>query len=142
MKKTIAASILTLILSGCDNQGEAKLALQQQPREQESAKFNCGKGNVSLECEIVSGDQLGSGKWRHAKLNISGAESSLNMDGESFYQTDVQSSFINGKRHSTYKLKGMKGSTAEISLSVANSENSMIVEVYDPNGKLMLTSTR
>lgn len=142
MNKMIVASMLTLILSGCDNQSATKLDQQQQATEQESAKFDCGKGKVSIECEVVSGDQLGSGKWRHARLDISGAESSLNMDGESFYQTDVQSSFINGKRHSTYKLKGMKGSTAEISLSVANSENSLSVEVYDSNGKLMLTSTR
>lgn len=143
MNKIIVATILTLILSGCDNRGATESAPQQQPKpEQESAQFTCGKGKVSLECDIVSGDQLGSGKWRHAKLDISGAEASLNMDDESFYQTDVESSFVNGRRYSIFKLQGMKGSTAEVTLSVSNSENSLSVDVHDSKGKLMLTSMR
>lgn len=142
--KKIALFVMAVcVLSGCDNSGVQKASLpNKEEPSQESAKFECSNGSVSLECNITSGDQLGSGKWRYAKLNISGSDASLSVDGESFYKEAVNSYFANGRRVTTFEMKGLKKSKAEIGMSSANEGTRLSVNVWDEHGKLMLTSSR
>lgn len=143
VKKVIILAVAALLLSGCDNSSEPQAKTVEAPKpQQESAKFTCVNGNVSTECDIVAGDQLGSGKWRHAKLNMSGSDASLNIDGEVFYKTDVSSSFVDGRRLATFELKSVKNSRAEVNLASSNSESLLRVNAWNSDGKLMLTSSR
>ncbi|WP_343463470.1 hypothetical protein [Pantoea sp.] len=143
MKKAIILAAVSLILSGCDNSSTSQVEkIDDAKPKQESAKFNCINGNVSIECEIQAGDQLGSGKWRHAKLNISGSDASLNIDGELFVKTDVSSAFIDGSRVVTFELMSAKKSRAEVDLESSNSSTSLRVRAWNSAGKLMLISSR
>lgn len=143
MKKVIILAVAALLLSGCDNSSEPQANAVEAPKpQQESAKFTCVNGNVSTECDIVAGDQLGSGKWRHAKLNMSGSDASLNIDGEVFYKTDVSSAFVDGRRVATFKLKSAQNSSAEVNLESSNSVSSLRVSAWNSDDKLMLTSSR
>ncbi|MDN4134066.1 hypothetical protein [Pantoea ananatis] len=143
MKKALILALAALFLSACDNKNSENIKVQNVPKaEAESAKFTCVSGNISTECEIVAGDQLGSGKWRHAKLNMSGSDASLNIDGEVFYKTDVSSAFVDGKRVVNFELLSPKKSRAEVNLESSNSESSLRVNVWNSDNKLMLTSSR
>lgn len=143
MRKVIILSLAVLFLSGCDNSSAPQVnnagAHKTQP---ESAKFTCVNGNISTECDIVAGDQLGSGKWRHAKLNMSGGNASLNIDGEVFYKTYVSGSFIDGRRVATFELKSAQNSRAEVNLESSNSVSSLRVNAWNSDEKLMLSSSR
>lgn len=140
MKKLVMVLFCALSLVACDNSDSSKQA--QQPVEKESAKFVCGSGDVTTECDITAGDQLGSGKWRHAKLNLSGSDASLNIDGEMFAKTDVKNDFIDGSRVTDFELKSAKGSRAEINIERSNNGFRMRVNAWNADGKLMLTSNR
>ncbi|MDK2633189.1 hypothetical protein QMZ93_07505 [Pantoea stewartii subsp. indologenes] len=143
MKKALILALAALFLSACDNKNSENIKVQDAPKAQaESAKFTCVSGNISTECEIVAGDQLGSGKWRHAKLNMSGSDASLNIDGEVFYKTDVSSAFVDGKRVVNFELLSPKKSRAEVNLESSNSESSLRVNAWNSDNKLMLTSSR
>jgi len=148
VKRIILMVMAGLLLSGCDNSNDVKAVSPQSEQSKaerpkpESAKFDCNNGSVSLECHITAGDQLGSGKWRHAKLNLSGSDASLIVDGESFYKDDVNSYFADGERVTTFGMKGIQKSKAEITLTSANEGSRLSVNVWDENGKLMLTSSR
>jgi len=142
LKNAIILAAVALILSGCDNSSTSQVEKVDDAKpKQESAKFICVNGNVSTECEIVAGDQLGSGKWRHAKLNMSGNDVSLNIDGEIFVKTDLSSAFIDGSRVVTVELKSAKSSKAEVNLDISNSKSSVRVNAWNSAGKLMLTSS-
>ncbi len=143
MKKLLIMAVAALLMAGCDNNGspQAKVEAPAKP-QQESAKFTCVTGEISTQCNIVAGDQLGSGKWRHARLDMSGSEASLNVDGEVFYKTDVSSAFIDGRRIATFELKSDKDSRAEVNLASSNSESSLRVNVWNSDDKLMLTSSK
>jgi len=141
MKKIITMMLFPLVLVACDNSGASKQVVQPVEKK-ESAKFECSNGGVSTKCDIVAGDQLGSGKWRHAKLNMSGSDASLNIDGEVFYKTDVSSDFIDGRRVATFELKSQKNSRAEVSISSSNSESHLSVNAWNSDEKLMMTSSR
>ncbi|HIE8962608.1 TPA: hypothetical protein ACXP5Z_004984, partial [Klebsiella pneumoniae] len=104
--------------------------------------FDCKNGSVSTECLITSGDQLGTGKWRHAKLNISGSDASLNMDNEKFIQTDVNSWFLDGSRVTIHKMQSISNSTAEIRIDKSNSETTLSVDVKNEDNKLVMTAYR
>ncbi len=140
MNKAHAALLSIILLAGCDNP-EAPKPTQDQSNK-ESASFSCKNGSVSTECEITTGDQLGSGKWRHAKLNLSGSNVSLNVDGEVFIQTNVGSSFVDGERVTSFELKSVKGSRAEVSLYSSNSRTRLSVDAWNVDDKLMMTSSR
>lgn len=143
MTKATVLALITIFLSACDNQSAPKTTVAEAAKpQQESAKFTCVNGNVSTECNIVAGDQLGSGKWRHAKLNMSGSDASLNIDGEIFYKVDVSSDFLDGSRIVKFELKSAKESRAEIHLESSNAETSLSVNAWNADGKLMLTSSR
>nr|WP_154927786.1 hypothetical protein [Pantoea agglomerans] len=143
MKKALILVVATLFLSACDNQDSASIKADEAPRPQaQSAKFTCTNGNISTECEIIAGDQLGSGKWRHAKLNMSGSDASLNIDGEVFYKTDVSSEFVDGKRVATFELLSAQKSRAEVYLESSNSESTLRVNAWNSDDKLILTSSR
>ena len=143
MKKLLIMAVAAFLIAGCDNNGSPQAKVEDQTKpQQESAKFTCVTGEISTQCNIVAGDQLGSGKWRHARLDMSGSEASLNIDGEVFYKTDVSSSFVDGRRLATFELKSAKNSRAEVDLASSNSESSLRVNAWNSDGKLMLTSSR
>lgn len=143
MIKLFIALAISLFLSACDDDNStAQAKVNANNNNHESAKFVCNNGNVTTECDITAGDQLGSGKWRHAKLNLSGSDASLNIDGEMFAKTDVKSDFVDGARVTDFELKSAKGSRAEINLERSNSGSRMRVNAWNADGKLMLTSNR
>lgn len=143
MKKALILAVATLFLSACDNKDSASIKADEAPKAQvQSAKFTCVNGNISTECEIIAGDQLGSGKWRHAKLNMSGSDASLNIDGEVFYKTNVSSEFVDGKRVATFELLSAQKSRAEVYLESSNSVSTLRVNAWNSDDKLMLTSSR
>lgn len=143
MIRLFIALAISLLLSACDNNNSnAQTKANANDNKHESAKFDCSNGNVTTECDITAGDQLGSGKWRHAKLNLSGSDASLNIDGEMFAKTDVKSDFIDGSRVTDFELKSAKGSRAEINIERSNNGSRMRVNAWNADGKLMLTSNR
>lgn len=144
MKKLFVALALTSLV-GCDNAANSNggQATNSKPSidsmiasgtEEKTAE--CIKGRVSLDCEFLSGDLLGSGKWHHAKAFISTeGKVSVVVDGESFYVADSSSNFYEGQNEVTFNLKGLKNSKAELTLRSSNSNSEVSLDVWDSNDK-------
>lgn len=143
VKKLLILALAALSLAGCDNNGSPQAKVEEPAKpQQEAAKFACVSGNISTQCDIVAGDQLGSGKWRHARLDMSGSDVSLNIDGEVFYKTDVSSAFVDGRRLARFELKSKNNSRAEVNLATSNSDTSLNVTAWNADDKLMMTSSK
>ena len=143
MKFSILAAVALSLVAGCDDQKSAKgVENPNTETKREQARFDCKSGSVSVDCEVTGGDQLGSGKWHHAKISLAGSDVSLVMDGESYYKETLDSSFYQGTKYFTFDMKGIKGSKAKILVTNSNSGASISLDVWNSEGKLILTSSQ
>lgn len=143
MKKLLCA--FTLIgLVGCDNPP----AVDSTPSiasmiasGTEERTTQCVKGDVSLVCEFLSGDLLGSGKWHHAKVFISKqGQVDITVDGEKFYQTGVESGFYQGENVGTFKFKGLNNSIAQVEIRNSNTESRLSLDVWNSKNQKYMTA--
>lgn len=143
MRIIVIFFLSVVALSGCD-EGSAKKDINHSVSNDSAngPKFECSEGNISFDCNVVSGDQLGSGKWRKAIISLSGSNASLNVDGESFYKDKLENSFFEGTKYTTYKMKGTKGNFASITIENSNSGARLSLNVEDSKGNLMLTASK
>ncbi|EJJ3922860.1 hypothetical protein NI479_004990 [Salmonella enterica] len=147
MKKFLAISALVMVITGCDNNQSYKPEQSSKPTiaamiasGTEEKTGQCTKGNVSLNCEFLSGDLLGSGKWHHAKLSISkDGDVSLSIDNEAFYQSDTNTKFYDGRKTTTFKFKGLKHSIAEVDIINSNEGSQLSLSAWnDKDEKYMI----
>lgn len=147
MKKITLLMISTLTLAGCDNKSidnPAKLSISQMIATGKQEKITqCQKGSVSLKCEYLSGDLLGTGKWHHTITHIANnGDVSIKVDGVNYYKTDSRSGFFDGEAFSEYEFKGMDGSKAIVHVSNKNEGSVIKVDVWNSKGKrFIMTST-
>lgn len=96
----------------------------------------CKKGEVSFNCEFLSGDLIGTGKWHHTKLYLHNSGSiDMNVDGQSFYQSDITRSTFEGQETTTFVMKGLKGSNGKVNIVRSNEGKSLNFEVYNSDDK-------
>lgn len=142
MKLVIVLILSALALTGCDNskaENPAQKTVQQDSVEQ--FKFDCVKG-TAIECTVVAGDLLGSGKWHHAKVYIYPDNIDANIDGEHFSKEDFDSSLFEGQKISTYKLKSATGKVAEFTVSEKSAAKMLSLDAWGSDGKKYLTASR
>ncbi|NHV08538.1 hypothetical protein G9X43_06605 [Cronobacter turicensis] len=149
MKKALSIIAVALMLSACDDQpthtAPSKPTVAQMiANGTEEYTFDCKKGSFTTNCEILSGDQQGSGKWHHATIYISKeGQVDIKIDGEAFYQHDVNNSFFQGTRYSNIIFKGVNGNSAKVTLSKDNDGTRLSMEGYNKDAKrFMLASTK
>ena len=138
--------ITVVTMAGCDGQVEKT---PQKPTiasmiasGNEERTSVCEKGSVSLKCEYLAGDLLGSGKWHHAIVHVSQrGEVSLSIDNEAFYQTDARSGFLNGVKYGHFDFKGFKNSKATVSISNSNEGSRISLDAWDANEKKFMTAS-
>ena len=156
MKKKLSwmlgVTTITFILIGCDNSSDKAEASTKPSISSmiasgtEEKKISCKGGSVSLDCEYLSGDLLGTGKWHYAKTSVSNNhnEISLVIDNESFYLVNTDNHFAQGTERSTLTFKGLNGNgnSARIITRSSNSGSSVELEAWNSkNEKFMTIST-
>lgn len=149
MKKTLSwmlgITTITVILMGCDDSSDTKPSIASMIASgKEEKTSSCEKGRVSLECEYLSGDLLGTGKWHYAKTSVSNDDykMSLVIDNESFYIVNADNRFSQGEKYSTLTFKGLNGDSARITTRSSNSGSNVELEAWnDKNEKFMDFST-
>ncbi|EOC1352599.1 hypothetical protein ACTV70_000501 [Cronobacter dublinensis] len=148
MKKALSIIAVALMLSACDEQ-PAHIAPNKPTVAQmiangtEEYTFDCKRGSVTTTCEILSGDQLGSGKWHHAQIFLSNqGQVDIKIDGEAFYQKDVDNSYFQGTRYTEIIFKGINGNSAKVTFSEDNDGKRINMEGYNKDAKrFMVAST-
>lgn len=128
-------------LTGCDNppaKNDASATSSKPSISEmiangtEEKTSQCTKGDVSLNCEFLSGDLLGTGKWHYAKVFISkDGKVDVTVDGERFFSVGTDSYFHEGVDVGSFKFKGVKDSMAEVRVSNSNSGSTISLDVWN-----------
>lgn len=151
MKKTLSwmfgVTCSAFILIGCDNSSDGaetptKPSIASMIASgTEERTVSCKNGRVSLDCEYLSGDLLGTGKWHYAKTSVSNNhnEISLVIDNEGFYLVNTDNYFSRGTEYSTLTFKGVNGNSARITTSSSNSGSSVELEAWNNKNKKFMT---
>lgn len=132
-------------LTGCDNPPVKNKASATDSKPSisemiangtEEKTSQCSKGDVSLNCEFLSGDLLGTGKWHYAKVFISkGGKVDVTVDAERFFSVGSNSYFHEGVDVGSFKFKGVKDSKAEVRISNSNSGSTISLDVWNAADK-------
>ncbi|MCS3602752.1 hypothetical protein M2371_001961 [Buttiauxella sp. BIGb0471] len=150
MKRLFIAFAL-IGLSGCDNasdqdsipSADSKPSISSMiANGTEELTSECTKGEVSLDCEFLSGDLLGSGKWHHAKVFISKqGKVDVTIDNERFYQIEASSGFYQGENVGKFRFKGLNNSIAEVTIRNSNSESKISLDAWNTDSKKFMIAS-
>lgn len=147
MKKTILTTLMpALALSaGCDDKFQlSNLAPPSDPPSisemiatgKEELSYECKKGSVTYDCEFLTGDLQGSGKWHHTKIYLHSASSAnMNIDGVSYYQKSIERSTFDGDNNITIQLAEPRGGKATLQIVKSNNGDSINFSAYDAEDK-------
>lgn len=142
MKLIMVLILSALTLTGCDNnKAESQVQEAAQQESVEQFKFDCVKG-TAIECTIVAGDQLGTGKWHHAAVYIYPDNIDANIDGEHFSKDGFDSSLFEGHKISTYSLVSAEGKKASLIVTEKGASVNLRLEAWNSEGKRFLTASR
>lgn len=145
MKKVLVVALSLMALLGCDDKFQiSKLLPPKDPLSiaemiatgKEEMTSECKKGNVSFNCEFLTGDLTGSGKWHHTKLylhNIGRVD--MIIDGNAYYQSDISNSNFAGQETTSFTMKGVSGDHGEVNLVRSNEGKSLNFEAYNKDDK-------
>lgn len=145
VKKILLFMAAVIILSGCDDKFQlSMLAPPSDPPSisemiasgKEELASECKRGSVTYECEFLTGDLLGSGKWHHTKIYLhNDGAATMNIDGDSYSQRSVDRSFYDGDNIIKIMMAGVRGGTATLQIISSNEGKSLIFDAYDSEDK-------
>ncbi|TCW07742.1 hypothetical protein EDF73_11272 [Raoultella sp. BIGb0138] len=102
----------------------------------EEMTSECKKGDVSFNCEFLSGDLTGTGKWHHTKLYLhNSGRVDMIVDGNVYYQSDISNSSFAGQETTSFTMKGVSGDHGEVNLVRSNEGKSLNFEAYNKSDK-------
>lgn len=147
MKRIILIPLVAMVgfLTGCDDKFQlSKLGPPSDPPSisemiasgKEELSYECKKGAVTYDCEFLTGDLLGSGKWHHTKIYLhSENTANMNIDGISYYQKSIHRSTFDGDNNTTIQLAEPKGGKATLEIVKSNNGDSINFSAYDAEDK-------
>ena len=111
MKRALVVGLGLMALLGCDDKFQiSKLLPPKDPPSiaemiatgKEEITSECKKGDVSFNCEFLTGDLTGTGKWHHTKLYLhNNGRVDMIIDGKAYYQSDISSNTFAGQETTT-----------------------------------------
>lgn len=140
MRKLIFLALVFITLVGCDQKPIQPTVQQEKKAEYEEYKFDCSSNNRRVECNVVAGDLLGSGKWHHAKIYMYSGEVDANIDGSHYIKTDFRTSFYEGNKYNTFELKASDKSYAEVTIVDDKDGMKLTLEAWDKDGKRFISA--
>lgn len=137
--------LMSVISTGCDDKFQmSKLLPPEDPLTiaemiatgKEEMASECKKGDVSFNCEFLTGDLTGTGKWHHTKLYLhNSGKVDMIIDGNAYYQSDINSKTLSGEETTTFMMKGISGGRGEVNILSSNEGKSLNFEAYDVDDK-------
>lgn len=137
--------LMSVISTGCDDKFQmSKLLPPKDPLTiaemiatgKEEMASECKKGDVSFNCEFLTGDLTGTGKWHHTKLYLHNSGNvDMIIDGNAYYQSDINSKTLSGEETTTFMMKGVSGGRGEVNIQSSNEGKSLNFEAYDVDDK-------
>lgn len=145
MKRALVVGLGLMALLGCDDKFQiSKLLPPKDPSSiaemiatgKEEITSECKKGDVSFNCEFLTGDLTGRGKWHHTELYLhnSGMVDMI-IDGKAYYQSDISSNTFAGQETTTFTMKGVGGDNGEVNIVRSNEGKSLNFEAYNKDDK-------
>ena len=145
VKKVLVVGLSLMSLMGCDDKFQiSKLTPPKDPPSiaemiatgKEEMASECKKGDVSFNCEFLTGDLTGSGKWHHTKLYMhNSGRVDMIIDGNAYYQDDISNSSFAGQETTSFTMKGVSGDRGEVNLVRSNEGKSLNFEAYNKDDK-------
>ena len=145
MKRALVVGLGLMALLGCDDKFQiSKLLPPKDPPSiaemiatgKEEITSECKKGDVSFNCEFLTGDLTGTGKWHHTKLYLhKNGMVDMIIDGKAYYQSDISSNTFAGQETTTFTMKGVGGDNGEVNIVRSNEGKSLNFEAYNKDDK-------
>lgn len=145
MKRALVVGLGLMALLGCDDKFQiSKLLPPKDPPSiaemiatgKEEITSECKKGDVSFNCEFLTGDLTGTGKWHHTKLYLhNNGKVDMIIDGKAYYQSDISSNTFAGQETTTFTMKGVGGDNGEVNIVRSNEGKSLNFEAYNKDDK-------
>lgn len=145
MKRALVVGLGLMALLGCDDKFQiSKLLPPKDPPSiaemiatgKEEITSECKKGDVSFNCEFLTGDLTGTGKWHHTKLYLhNNGMVYMIIDGKAYYQSDISSNTFAGQETTTFTMKGVGGDNGEVNIVRSNEGKSLNFEAYNKDDK-------
>ncbi|WP_213225831.1 hypothetical protein [Klebsiella variicola] len=145
MKRALVVGLGLMALLGCDDKFQiSKLLPPKDPPSiaemiatgKEEITSECKKGDVSFNCEFLTGDLTGTGKWHHTKLYLHNSRMvDMIIDGKAYYQSDISSNTFAGQETTTFTMKGVGGDNGEVNIVRSNEGKSLNFEAYNKDDK-------
>lgn len=145
MKRALVVGLGLMALLGCDDKFQiSKLLPPKDPpsiaemiaKGKEEITSECKKGDVSFNCEFLTGDLTGTGKWHHTKLYLlNNGMVDMIIDGKAYYQSDISSNTFAGQETTTFTMKGVGGDNGEVNIVRSNEGKSLNFEAYNKDDK-------
>lgn len=140
-----ALFIVPVISTGCDDKFQVSKLLPPKDLPsiaemiatgKEEMTSECKKGDVSFNCEFLTGDLTGTGKWHHTKLYLHNSGSvDMIIDGKAYYQSDISSNTFAGQETTSFTMKGAGGENGEVNIVRSNEGKSLNFEAYNKDDK-------
>ena len=145
MKRALVVGLGLMALLGCDDKFQiSKLLPPKDPPSiaemiatgKEEITSECKKGDVYFNCEFLTGDLTGTGKWHHTKLYLhNNGMVDMIIDGKAYYQSDISSNTFAGQETTTFIMKGVGGDNGEVNIVRSNEGKSINFEAYNKDDK-------
>ena len=145
MKRALVVGLGLMALLGCDDKFQiSKLLPPKDPPSiaemiatgKEEITSECKKGDVSFNCEFLTGDLTGTGKWHHTKLYLhNNGMGDMIIDGKAYYQSDISSNTFAGQDTTTFTMNGVGGDNGEVNIVRSNEGKSLNFEAYNKDDK-------
>lgn len=145
VKKVLVVGLSLMALLGCDDKFQiSKLLPPKDPLSiaemiatgQEEMASECKKGDVSFNCEFLTGDLTGTGKWHHTKLYLhNSGRADMIIDGNAYYQSDISNNSYVGQETTSFTMEGVGGEHGKVNVVRSNEGKSLNFEAYNKDDK-------
>lgn len=145
MKKILLIAASAIWLTGCDDRFQLSKPLasknmlsiaEMAATGKEDISSECRKGEISFNCEFLSLDLAGSGKWHYTKLYLyENGKAGMVFDGKAYNLDDIDINVSAVQETTLFSMKESEGGRGKIKIVRSNEGKLLNFDAYGSDNK-------